>query len=104
MKPTANSACFASLVTVGCCIYPVTPLTRTNNTFSNGLPTLTTGFYGTRGNINPFCNIPCFPEPLMASSGSPNNFINGLPKLRLADTVGIYGGIVIGNPTNNFCS
>ena len=104
MNFTANSSCLASLSTVACCVYPPTQLIGNNNTFSNGVPALTIGFYGVRGNINGFCNVPCFPEPLIAFSGSYNNFIGGLPKLRIGDPVGIYGGRVIGIAGNSFCS
>jgi hypothetical protein len=101
---TANSSNFVSVSVVGCCVYPVTPLININNTFVGGYPVLTNGYYGIRGNINFGCSSPCFPDILIATSGSNKNFANGLPKLRIGDSVGIMGGVVIGTPTNNICT
>jgi hypothetical protein len=39
---------------------------------------------------------------LFAAGSQTKNFINGLPKLKLGDSVGIFGGVIIGSPTNTF--
>lgn len=105
MSNVANSSCFVSLTTVPpCCVYPQTPLFRQNNNFVNGVPILTAGFYGLRFNQNFGCSSPCLPDPLFAVGSGTNSFSNGLPKLKIGDTIGIYGGTIIGTPSNTFIS
>jgi hypothetical protein len=101
-RPVASTGMLVSAVNVGCCVYPPALLSSTNNTLAGGSPVLTTGFYGIRNNINFFCPFPCPPDILIAAIGSTKNLQNGLPKLRIGDPVGIFGGVVIGAPSNNF--
>jgi hypothetical protein len=105
MSQVANSSCFVSLSAIPpCCIYPQTPLVRQNNNFVNGYPVLTAGFYGIRSNINLTCASPCLPDQLFAAGTATNSYSGGLPKLKIGDNIGIYGGVIIGSPSNTFIS
>jgi hypothetical protein len=104
VKPVAKTDMLASVVTLGCCIYLPQVLISGNNRIVGATPALTNGFYGVRGNSNPFCNTPCPPDVLIATGGSTKNFVNGIGVLRLGDSVGVLGGIVLGTKSNTYCS
>lgn len=105
IRPVAKTGFFASAVSVGCCVYLPQVLVAGNNRIVGTSPALTANvYYGLRNNSNPFCNIPCPSDVLIATSGSTKNFVNGIGVLRLGDSIGVFGAIVIGIPSNTYCS
>jgi hypothetical protein len=103
MANVANSASFVSPTGVPpCCLYPSVALVRQNNNYVNGYPVLTAGFYGLRFNVSFGCASPCLPDQLFAAGTATNSYSGGLPKLKIGDPIGIYGGTIIGVPTNTF--